>query len=179
MLPRRIAGRYADALFGLAQEQGKISEIRQDIASVAEVMSTMPDFREILTHPEIPLQQKEAVVNKVFQGKISPEVLAVMFMLIKRGHDVDLATIHDIYVEQWNKARRVLPVTVESAIPLNTNQVAALQQALTKRTGATITIQQAVDPGLIAGMVVTIGDRVIDASARTALAQLREVMTGA
>ena len=65
-----------------------------------------------------------------------------------------------------------------SPVALSEAQVAALQAALTKRTGAAIQLQRTVDPALIAGLVVTIGDRVIDASARTALESLRESMAG-
>jgi F-type H+-transporting ATPase subunit delta len=99
-------------------------------------------------------------------------------MLIKRGHDPEMNVIHDIFVEKWNAVRRVLPVTVQSAIPLSGNQATALSQVLAKRTGASIQIHQSVEPNLIAGLVVTIGDRVIDASARTTLEQLQTAMSG-
>jgi F-type H+-transporting ATPase subunit delta len=178
MLPRRIAGRYAEALFGLAQQENMTGAWEQDLAAMAQVIAASPELREILTHPEVPQAKKQAMVEHIFQGKLAKEVLAVMFMLIKRGHDPDIATLHEIFIERWNSARRIVPVSVASAVPLSTIQTGALTNALKKRTGASIELSQAVDPELIAGMVITIGDRVIDASARTSLEGLRASMTG-
>jgi len=178
MLARKIASRYAEALYDLAQEQGKTGEWEQQLASVAAVMLSAPELRQVLTHPEVPLTQKETVVRRTFTGQVSDEVLAVLFMLIKRGHDPDMQLLHDIFVDLWNHTRCILPVTVASAVALTDVQSAALQAALAKRTGATIILEQKVDAELIAGLVVTVGDRVIDASARTALESLRESMSG-
>ncbi|HEY3377394.1 MAG TPA: ATP synthase F1 subunit delta [Armatimonadota bacterium] len=178
MLPRRIAGRYAEALYGLAAQQGKTAEWSQELAALADVMDANPELRAVLTHPEIPRDQKERIVTQVVQGSAGQQVLAVLFMLIKRGHDPDMRLLHDIYTELWNVARRVMPVTVTSAVPLTESQASALTQALTNRTGASIQLSQAVDANLLAGMVLMMGDRVIDASARTTLEQLRTLMTG-
>lgn len=91
----------------------------------------------------------------------------------------NIDTIHDIFRQLWDQARRVIPVTVVSAFPLSDVQATTLAQTLARRTGATIQLARNIDPELIAGMVLTIGDRVIDASARTTLAELREAMAGA
>lgn len=178
MLPRKIAGRYAEALFSLAQDKGKIQEWGEELLALAGAINDSPDLHQVLIHPEIPLVKKQGVVTQAFQGKIVPEVLAVLFMLIKKGHDPDLRTVYAIFIERWNSTRRVLPVTVQSATPLSAEQQAALIVALGKRTGATIQLQHTVDPELIAGLIVTMGDRVIDASARNTLEQLRVAMTG-
>ena len=178
MLPRKIASRYAEALFDLAQQQGKTAEYEEALVALAQVIDASSDLREVLTHPEIPLQQKERLINSAFQGKVAPEVLSLLFLLIRRGHDPDMRTVHDIFVLRWNQVRRLQPVTVTSAVPLSGEQTSALASALSRRTGATVQIEQAVDPELIAGIVVRIGDRVIDASARTVLEGLRESMAG-
>ena len=83
-----------------------------------------------------------------------------------------------IFRQQWNAARRVIPVTVISAVPFSEAQAQTLAQTLARRTGSTIQLARNVDPELLAGMVVTIGDHVVDASARTTLQELRSVMTG-
>jgi len=178
MLQRRIANRYADALFGLALQQGKTDAWERELASLAAVLGSSPDLYGILIHPEIPLTRKEDVVQRVFQGKLSPEVLSLLLLLLRRGHDPDMDLVHDVFVALWNKARQLLPATVTSAVPLTAEQATALADALARRTGSRIQLSQAVDPELIAGLVVTVGDRVIDASARTTLEELRSAMAG-
>ena len=178
MLARKTASRYTEALFDLAQDTGKTGAWEQELAAIALVMEGSPELREVLLHPEIPFAHKETVMRRTFLGQVSTEVLALLFMLIKRGHDPDVRLLHEIYLALWNQARHILPVTVASAVALTEPQAAAIVTVLTNRTGAAIQLQRKVDPNLIAGLVVTVGDRVIDASARTALASLRESMTG-
>ena len=122
MLQRRIASRYAEALFGLAQQQGKTEIWERELASLGALLASPPELYQVLTHPEIPLRRKETVLKRAFQGKIAEEILAVLLMLIRRGHEPDIDTIHDIYRQLWNQARRVIPVTVTSAVPLSDAQ---------------------------------------------------------
>ena len=178
MLSRKIASRYAEALFDLAQQEQKTGTWERELATLAALIERLPDLRTLLTHPEIPLQRKQDVIAHAFKGKIADQVLAVLMLLLKRGHDPDIATLHAIFVERWDAARQIVPVTVTSAVALTAPQVQALTDSLARRTGGTIQLARAVDPELIAGMVVQIGDRVIDASAKTALNELRESMRG-
>ncbi len=173
MLARRIASRYAQALFTLAQQQGTVEEWEGELAMLASVITDTPDFSALLTHPEVTLARKQDVVTKAFAGKMAPAVLAVLLLLLRRGHDPAMGLLHEIFVDLWHEAQQVTPVTVVAALPLDDGQVTALTAALTKRTGRAITLTQQVDPALLSGLVVTIGDRIIDASGRTALNELR------
>ena len=178
MLQRRIASRYAKALFDLAQQEGKTEAWEGELATLASLMAATPELTSVLTHPEIPLRRKEAVLNRAFAGKVAQEILTVLLMLIRRGHEPDVDLIHGIFRELWNEARRVIPVSVTSAVPLTEAQTSALTQTLARRTQATIQLSRTVAPDLIAGMVVIIGDRVVDASARATLEELRTAMRG-
>jgi len=176
MLPQKIASRYAEALFGLAQQHGTIEEWERGLALLASVITETPDFAALLTHPEVPLARKQAVLEHAFAGRIAPEVLAVLTLLIKRGHDPEMDVVHDMYIHLWHTAQRVVPVTITSALPLSDMQVSALTTVITTRTGRTVLLQQQVDPDILSGLIITMGDRVIDASARTALAELRTML---
>ena len=71
MLQRRIASRYAEALFGIAQQQGKTEVWEAELASLGAALDSSPELYQVLTHPEIPLRRKETVLKRAFQGKIS------------------------------------------------------------------------------------------------------------
>jgi len=178
MLQRKIASRYAEALFDIAQQTGKMEAWEAELASLGAVLDSSPELYQVLTHPEIPLRSKETLLQRTFQGKISTEIFAVLLMLIRRGHEPDIDSLHENYLQRWNAGRQVIPVTVTSAVPLSESQAQALEQTLARRTGATIQLTRSVEPELLAGMVLTIGDHVVDASARTTLQELRAVMAG-
>lgn len=175
MLALKIASRYAEALFDIAQQKGQTEKWEQELASLATLLDAMPELREVLTHPEIPYARKEKLMRR---GKVAPDIMAMLFMLLKRGHDPDIAAIHKVFLDLWNKARLVLPVRVTSATSLSESQALSLSASLAKQTGAKIQLHQEIDDSLIAGMVITIGDRVIDASAQSALNSLRAAMSG-
>ena len=178
MLSRRIAGRYAVALFLIAQQHGHTEAWAAELRFVGEILAKEHELREILLHPEIALQKKQELITRVFKGQLSQEILAVLLMLIRRGHEPDMATLAEIYNDEWNKVRNTVPVSVVTAVPISTAQRAALTAVLSRRIGANIILETSVDPAVIAGMVVTIGDRVIDAGARHALATLQASMAG-
>jgi F-type H+-transporting ATPase subunit delta len=179
MLPRKIASRYAKALFDLAQHEGKTEAWERELATIASIIEATPELTAMLVHPEVSLADKRRVLTQLFQGKISEEIFTLLLLLIRRGHAPDLSTLHEVFVEYWNAARRLMPVHVVSAADLTEAQVMQLTAALSRQTGARVQLQRSVDPELIAGLIVTIGDRVIDASARGALEAMRATMTNA
>ncbi len=178
MLPRRIASRYAEALFDLAQQHQQMEAWAQQLTALADVFAATPDLRMVLAHPEVPLARKEQVLRDAFGAQVAPEILAMLTLLIRRGHAPDLAAISEVFHDLLNAARRVVPVTVTTALPLSEAQRQALLQALGRRVAGTVQLQATVDPDIIAGLVVQIGDRVIDASARSTLDALRASLHG-
>lgn len=176
MLARRIAERYAEALLDVAQQRQTVEQWESDLHALATLLDASPELKPFLRHPEIPRERKETLLRQVLRDSVAPEVLTTLLLLLKRGHDLDMAAILAVYREIRDKRAAVQPATVTSAVPLDEQQVMALTQALTQRTGCTIRLQRVVDPTLLAGMVITLGDQVIDASARATLDELRETM---
>ncbi len=178
MLQRKIASRYAEALFDLAVQQGSMAKWAQELNELGSVLNAESDFRAVLTHPEIPQERKAALVNEAFAGRLSPEVLNLLLILLKREHDPDITLLAEIFTEKWNISRQVLPVTVKSAVALSEEQATRLAVTLAKRSGSRIELTRLIDPEIIAGLVITIGDRIIDASALNTLEELRVSMAG-
>ncbi|MHB0938067.1 MAG: ATP synthase F1 subunit delta [Armatimonadota bacterium] len=179
MLARRIASRYAEALFDLAQQQGKTEEWEAQLGALAAVFAATPDLHTVLTHPEVTLQRKGEILHDAFGSKVAPEIIGLLSLLLQRSHEPDIATIHDVFRELWNAARQVLPVTVTTAVPMSDGQQQVLAETLAQRLGSTVQLHPQVDPEIIAGMIVQMGDRVIDASALSTLGALKEAMKNA
>jgi F-type H+-transporting ATPase subunit delta len=177
-LAPRIAERYAEALYAIACEQSQAEAWERQLAAVAGVFAHSPELLDALTHPEVAVEVKERLLTRTLGSNLPPEILTTLMLLIRRGHEPDTAALHAAFLRQWNRDRRVIPATVTSAVALTSEQARLLAEALAKRTGATIQLTQQVDPALVAGLVVRMGDRVIDASAQTALQDLHTAMRG-
>jgi F-type H+-transporting ATPase subunit delta len=176
MLPRVVASRYAEALFGLAQQQQNTDAWEEQLRALITVFDATPELYTVLTHPEITQARKAEILQQAFGGKVAPEILNTLQLLIRRGHDPDVRTLYNVYHELWDAARQVVPVTVTSVVPLTEAQRSILTEALSQRLNATIRLEPQLDPEIIAGLVLQMGDRVIDASARTMLENLREAI---
>jgi F-type H+-transporting ATPase subunit delta len=175
----KIANRYAEALYSLAKECGAEAAWEGQLAALAGILAHTADLLPVLIHPEVPIAQKETVLNRAFSGKLAPEILTTLSLLLRRGHEPDAEALHAGFLKLWNHDRNVLPAVVTSAVPLSPAQAESLATVLARRTGATIQLTQRIDPTVLAGLVVHIGDRVIDASASTTLQHLHATMRGA
>ena len=179
MLERRIASRYVEALFDLAQQQQQAEAWEQQLAALAGVFTSSPELLTVLVHPEVTQARKGEILQQAFGGKVAPEILHLLQLLLQRGHEPDISTLHEVFRELWDAARQVVPVTVTTAVPLSDQQQQALARTLTARLQATVRLESRIDPDIIAGMIVQMGDRVVDASTRAMLEDLRETMRSA
>ena len=178
MLQRKIANRYAKAIFDLAVETGKTEKWESELILVSGLFASTNDLIDYLTHPEIPLARKEALLDTILADSVCKEVKLLFLMLLRRGHYPDAHLIHEIYLSYWNEMRNILPVTVTSATAISDEQAKSLANALAVRTGANIQLKTEINPEILAGLIIRLGDKVIDASAKTALDEMLIVMAG-
>ena len=171
----RVARRYAGALFDAALNTGDggIEATAADLIVVEEMLATVPNLRAVLENPLISHDGKHQVIADAFSSRLGPTSLNFLYLLVrKRRENMIDAAIADFRVLADEHAGRV-EATVESALALEDDQLEQLQAALEKRTGKTVFLKSAVDPTMLGGLRVRIGDVVIDAGLRTRLEQLR------
>ena len=171
----RISRKYARALFDVLKASGKTRESLTQLQAVAEVLEKdQPDLRTVLGHPRIPAEKKAELVKKVFGSTVSTETMQLLQLLARRGRFEALpgiVTVLDALVmDAEGKAR----ATVTSAVALDDGQKQELLHKLGTMTGRFIDLTLKVDPTLVGGLVVRVGDRLVDGSVRFQLEQLRE-----
>ena len=174
MLYTAVARRYAQALFGLAQEKGMMDQIEGDLALVVQTLRENSDVQRVVQHQDIPPEAKIRLVKEIFQGKVSPLTLNFLGVVLSKRREEYLPDIYNRYLEQANITRGVVEAEVRSAVPLAQEQTEALAQRLGTKLGKTLKLKTRVEPALMGGIVVRVGDTLLDGSVRTRLQRLRE-----
>ncbi|HEV3166639.1 MAG TPA: ATP synthase F1 subunit delta [Isosphaeraceae bacterium] len=165
---------YAEALINAVGQDGQVDEVLAELdAIVAEVLEPFPPFAAMLDSPAIRAQEKDRLLVRTFEGRTLPIVLQFLRVLNRHGRLDLVAPIARRARAIWDKRQNRVPVTVTTAVALNDTEQATLRERLARLTGATPIIHLEVDPSLIGGLVIQVGDDVYDASVRNQLAQLR------
>ncbi|MFZ5597551.1 MAG: F0F1 ATP synthase subunit delta [Bacillota bacterium] len=174
MLRGAVGGRYAEALYEIAEREKAVEVIEQELLAVESVIRENRDLQKVLYHPRITPEDKKSLLGELLSGKVSEVTMEFLKLLVDRQREQFLSDIVSYYTAMANKARNVIEARVASAIEMNADEKKQLAGMLKKITGQKVQTSYKVDPSLIGGVVVRIGDRVIDGSIRTRLATLRE-----
>lgn len=174
MLRGAVGGRYAEALYELAKRDNQVDAVEQELKSVNELIQGNRDLQKVLYHPRITAEEKKALLQEMLEGKVSVVTFEFLKLLVDRQREQFLSDIVEYFVNMANADRNITAAQITSAIGLTDDEKKKLGAVLGKITGKKVVTSYSVDPSLIGGVVVRIGDRVIDGSIRTRLAALRE-----
>lgn len=174
MLRGAVARRYAQALFGIARDEDIIDELQQQLQTVAEIITENDMLRRFINHPQVTADQKKELLLEILGGKISKVAEGFLMLLVERHREAYLGGIVEEYARIADKARNVTEARVSSAVKLTDEQRNKLVQILRGYTGMEVRTSYDVDPGLLGGVLIRIGDQVIDGSIRTRLNTLGE-----
>lgn len=177
MLETVVARRYALALFNLAGEQGAVDEVEKDLKVVVEVLERFPQLKRAIQHRLVPPREKKALVATVFSTRVSSLVQRFIGLLVDKHREGYLESILEAYVLYADRARNVVEVNVSSAVPLAEADLRSLGQRLEAYTGKKVRLKTSVDPSLLGGVVVRIGDQLIDGSVKKRLQKMKRLLT--
>lgn len=173
------ARRYANALFQLAEEAGRVTEVRGELEALARVLGDHRELADVLLRPLHPVAQRRAVLGAV-ADRLGASALFKSFLsfLIDRRRLLQLDAIGAEYGRLADEGAGLTRATVRAATELTDEQLERLRRALSARVGREIVLAVEVDAGLLGGLVAQVGDVVYDGSLRTQLRQLRESLAG-
>ena len=166
------ARRYADAAFEIALRDGTVEGWRRDL-DVAAATLAEERLAGALANPAIPLTSRAELVGVAVGGSVSRPVLNLVLLLLRRGRIDLLARVARELVRLDDLRNGVVVATAASAVPLEPDEVRALTARLERLSGGRVELSTTVDPSLLGGVVVRLGDRLIDGSVRGRLERLR------
>jgi F-type H+-transporting ATPase subunit delta len=172
----KVAGRYAQSLLELSQEQKSVDAVLKDMAAFIDVANDNRDFTAFLNNPIIKADKKNAVLDKVFPSfqELSQKFVHI---LTKNRREILLPLIAEDYIAKVKADRGIVPVTLTSAVKLDDTVKQSILAKLSKAIKGEIELDEKVDEDLIGGFVVRMGDTRIDASVSHQLSELKQRLT--
>jgi len=171
---RRIGLRYAQALFTLAEESGKLERVEKELAEAKRLSEKHPEISHLLMNTTISLEEKEDFIEKVLPGSFLSLTLNFLKVLTKKKRFQELAVIQEKFYGLYEEKKGIQKVHVETAVPLNETLQEKLKRVLGKRFGRKIRLESSVNPEIIGGLILDFGGSQIDGSYRSALLELKQ-----
>ena len=160
-------------MFAVASEEGRMDEFFEAAVGLTEVLRTNEDFRKLMSHPKIMQEDKVKIIEETFDGRIPKEMLGLMTLMVTKRREEDFLAVFDYFVELVKEEKKIGKADVTTAIPLSDEQKTAIEEKLLATTKyESFEMNYEVDESLIGGMILRIGDRVIDSSIQTKLNNL-------
>ena len=174
MIKGAVAGRYAEALYEIASGKNLVDQIESELRAIETVLNENKDLQQILYHPQITTASKKELLEQIFKGRISEVTGNFLALLVDRRREAFFGDIVAEFTNLANAARNIVAAQVTSAVELDDKERGKLDQVLAKLTGKNVQTSYTIDRSLIGGVVVRIGDKIIDGSIKTRLATLKE-----
>jgi len=170
-----IARRYAEAYFALARERGEIEAWREQLAAAVRVVTDVK-VAAALGNPAIAAEARKSELMSLLRD-VSPEARNLMRLMFERGRISVAPVVLDHYDRLADQASGVVRAEVTAAVAVDDGLRQAITETLASRLGGRVQTTVRQDPGIIGGLVIRIGDRVIDCSVQTRLQQLQTALS--
>ena len=172
-MAKLVSNTYGDALFELALEENRLDSMNEEVLAVAEAIRENPDLTGVMNHPKIDKEDKVKLIEDIFKGRVSDELVGLMRMIVEKDHYKEIESVFAYFIDKVKEYKNIGTAYVTSAMELSDGQKAAVEKKLLETTKyVKFEMHYEVDAGLIGGMVIRIGDRVVDSSIKTKLYNL-------
>lgn len=169
----RASNRYADALFGLADQRGELERADQDLGTVCRLLEEHPKILRIVENSTVSSEDKDVSVEKIFSDLVSPLVLHFLKLLIEKHRFFEIISIQKAFRARFEAKKNIREVTVLVSRVLTAEAEKKLRALLNKKLASEIRLTVKADPSLIGGMVLRFDGREIDASYKHRLREIR------
>lgn len=169
-----IARTYADALFEVGVETNKYELIMQELQAVDEIFKNNLQFMEVLKSPLISKDEKKSILSNIFKEELSKEVTNFFKVLIDQKRIGHFSEIKDNFKKLLNDKNNIVEAVAVTAVPLNAEKIESLKAQLSKVTGKNVVLENQIDPTLLGGVLIQMGNEQIDGSVKGRLENLKE-----
>jgi F-type H+-transporting ATPase subunit delta len=168
-----IAQVYARALFQVAKEQDKLDVVRDQIGQFADALNDNRDLAVFFFSPYFSTEEKTKGLHGALDGA-DPAIVNFLEALVERHRMPVIFRIRAQYEQLWDEENKLLPVEVTSAVDLDEATVTSIGERIGEQTGQRVELTSRVDPGILGGIVLRVGNSILDASIKHRLDQLRK-----
>ncbi len=165
---------YGDALFETAVEKDTVDVLYEEACALITILKDNPELTALLNNPQIVNEEKVSIMDRIFSGRVSDELMGLLAIIVEKGRQNEMISIFAYFIQRVKEYKKIGSVSVVSAVELNSGQKDRLRKKLLESTDyVAFEMDYQVDPSLIGGMTIRIGDRVVDNSIKTRLYELK------
>ncbi len=173
-MAKLVAKTYSDALFEVGVENNSLETLLEEFSFIEKTFIEYPDFLELFRTPRISIEERKETIQSIFGGNISEEMLNFLKIILDKRRASEIFDIKNEFQVAVHRHNNILEATVISAVAISEEQSEKIKKSLKVVTGNDILIKNKVDETLIGGVVIYIGDKVIDGSVKKKLSDLKE-----
>ena len=172
-MAKLVSKTYGDALFELAKEQGKLDELAKEVKAVQTALAQNPEFSKLMNHPKVGKDEKLQVVKEVFETRADKELVGFMRLVVEKDRYNEIDEILEHFTNRVKEEKGIGVAYVTSAVKLSEIQKKLVEEKLIETTDyKEMEMNFSIDEALIGGLVIRIGDKVVDSSIKTKLSEL-------
>ena len=175
----KIASRYAKSLLDLAKEQNKIEVVLEDVKTLKQATENR-DLYLLFKSPIVNTEKKLAILKEIFEGKIDELTMAFINIITRKGREAYMPDINEAFISQYRELNSISTVTITTAEAMSEADLASIKAKLqgSTETRDNLEIETKIDPSIIGGFVIEIGDKLYDASVQHKLDELKKQFSG-
>ena len=170
-----VAKVYGDALFDLAVENNELDLIAEEIQVLKDTLAENAELLQFLNHPKISNEDKISSIEEIFKGKFSDTTVGFLVIVVTKGRYNELPAIINYFLEAVREYRKIGKASVTSASELTVEQKQKIEKKLLDSTEyVEFIMDYKIDPSIIGGLIIRIGDRVVDSSIKTKIEMMKK-----
>mgnify|MGYP005777591313 FL=1 len=170
---------YGDALFETAMEKQEIDQLYEQVKLLKKIWNDNKDLAELLDNPRIVKEEKIQTIKNIFSGRFCDDLSGFLTVIVDKGRQKEIPAICDYFIGIVREYKRMGVAWITSAVELRDSQKEAIEKKLLDTTDYVgFEMNYKVEPEIIAGLIIRIGDRIVDSSVRTQLENLRRQLSG-
>lgn len=174
MIEIRLGDRYAKSIYDLAMERKEVEKVRQDFQLIDKVCEQNPDFRNLLSSPIVNTGKKQTIISLIFKDKLSVLTENLVQIIVRKKRERYLPDIAQRYLDLYDRRNNITRGTIISATKLEAAQKQAIVDLVKQELKTDFQVVEKVDPELIGGFKLFVGDRLFDGSIASRLRDLQQ-----
>ncbi len=165
---------YATAIFTVAQAEGVLEQVEDELFRFARAVEREIRLRDALLDPQLPAEHRSRMIAELLGDKASPHTIGLIGFIVQQGRAREIPQIADAVVELAAREHAHAVAEVRSAVPLGEQERSRLREAIARATGKQVDVKVLVDPSIVGGLLVRVGDQVFDGTVRRRLQMAKE-----
>lgn len=171
-----VARRYAEALFEVALENNSLDELKEEIKAVSNIFERETKLKTIFEHPKLSKDEKKDILNSLFKDRISQEMLNLLYIIVDKGRERYISKIKKEYISLANEEQGIVVGKAITAVKMEEDELRKLEDRLSNKLNKKIELTNEIDKDVLGGVLVKIGDKVIDSSVKGQLDRISKTL---